>query len=125
MPPSTSSVPSDRDSLKSTAQAFLECLDQQDHRGRLNNTIEGITRICLREILSNCQSQVTMWDEGSWKYKNIDPQAFPVAKPQTPVAPIMKWMLNRSTSIHLNRSMARALRPHLALQSATKSRTSL
>jgi hypothetical protein len=86
IPLSTSSVSNDQDSLKSTAQAFLECLDQQDHHGRLNSTIEGITRICLREILSNYQPEVAMWNEGPWKHGNIDFQAISGINNKTLVA---------------------------------------
>jgi len=44
---------SDQDSLTSTSQAFLECLDRYGHHGRLNGAYEGIIRICLAEILAN------------------------------------------------------------------------
>jgi hypothetical protein len=74
---------SGQDSLRSTAQAFLECLDRHDHRGRLNTAIEGITRMCLAEILANCQPEAAMWNEGPWKYGNIDLQAISGIKPQT------------------------------------------
>jgi hypothetical protein len=75
-----------QDSLRSTAQAFLECLDRHDHRGRLNTAIEGITRMCLAEILTNCQPEVAMRNEGPWKDGNIDLQVISGIKPQTPIA---------------------------------------
>jgi hypothetical protein len=73
-------------SLRSTAQAFLDCLDRHDHHDRLNTAIEGITRMCLAEILANCQPEAAMWNEGPWKYGNIDLQVVSGIKPQTPVA---------------------------------------
>ncbi|KAJ8593875.1 hypothetical protein M405DRAFT_563494 [Rhizopogon salebrosus TDB-379] len=75
-----------QDSLRSTAQAFLECLDRHDRRGRLNTTIEGITRMCLAEILTNYQPEVAMWNEGPWKDGNIDLKVISRIKPQTPFA---------------------------------------
>ena len=75
---------SNQDSLRSTAQAFLECLDRHDHHGRLNSTIDRITRICLAEILASCQPEVAY--EGEWKYSNVDLQMTSGVKLQTPVA---------------------------------------
>lgn len=73
---------SNQDSLRSTAQAFLECLDRHDHHSRLNSAIDRITRICLAEILASCQPEV----EDPLKYSNIDLQAISGVKLQTPVA---------------------------------------
>jgi hypothetical protein len=65
---------------------LLECLDRHDHHDRLNSTIEGITRICLTEILVKCQPEVALLDEDPWKYNNIDFQAISVVKSHEPVA---------------------------------------
>ena len=73
---------SNQDSLRSTAQAFLECLDRHDHHGRLNSAIDKITRICIAEILASCQPEAAY--EGPWKYGNVDLQA--ISGFQSPVA---------------------------------------
>ena len=75
---------SNQDSLRSTAQAFLECLDRHDHHGRLNSAIDKITRICIAEILASCQPEAAY--EGPWKYSNVDLQASSGARLQSPVA---------------------------------------
>ena len=75
---------SNQDSLRSTARAFLECLDRHDHRGRLNSAIDRITRICLEEILASCQPEAAY--EGPWKYSNVDLRAISGVRLQSPVA---------------------------------------
>ncbi|OJA18448.1 hypothetical protein AZE42_05808 [Rhizopogon vesiculosus] len=77
---------SDQDSLTSTSQALLECLDRHSHHGRLNSAYEGIIRICLAEILANRRSEATMLNEGPCKYHNTDLQTTSGVKPQTPIA---------------------------------------
>jgi hypothetical protein len=77
---------SDKDLLRSLSQALLECLDRHDHHDRLSSAIEGITRICLAEILVKCQSEVVMLDEDPCKYGSIDLQGISVVKSHTPVA---------------------------------------
>ncbi|OAX34275.1 hypothetical protein K503DRAFT_803725 [Rhizopogon vinicolor AM-OR11-026] len=77
---------SDQDSLTSTSQAFLECLDRYGHHGRLNGAYEGIIRICLAEILANFRSEATMLNEDLWKYHNTDLQTTFGVEPHTPVA---------------------------------------
>ncbi|OJA18305.1 hypothetical protein AZE42_07736 [Rhizopogon vesiculosus] len=76
----------DQDSLTSTSQAFLECLDRHGHHGRLNSAYERIIRICLAGILANRRSEATMLNEGPWEYHNTDLQTTSGVKPQTPVA---------------------------------------
>ncbi|OAX34372.1 hypothetical protein K503DRAFT_868961 [Rhizopogon vinicolor AM-OR11-026] len=76
----------DEESLRSTSQAFLECLDRHDHPRRLDGAYKRIIRICIAEILANYQSEAAT-NEGSWKYNNTDLQTASglVVKPQTPV----------------------------------------
>src|SRR5882757_7824021 len=63
----------DEESLRSTSQAFLECLDRHDHPRRLDGAYKRIIRICIAEILANYQSEAAT-NEGSWKYNNTDLQ---------------------------------------------------
>jgi hypothetical protein len=55
----------DEDSLITTSQLFLKCLDRHEHHGMIHEAYKGIIRICLAEILANSQSEVAMW-KGSW-----------------------------------------------------------
>jgi hypothetical protein len=71
-----------QDPLRYTAQSFLECLDRYDRPGRLVNAYKGIIRICLEEILANCQSEAV--NEGSQRYNDIDNRAISEIMPQTP-----------------------------------------
>jgi uncharacterized C2H2 Zn-finger protein len=76
---------SDQDSLRTTSQAFLECLDRLNHHDRLYSTCKEIINTCLAAILAkNCQSEVAMWDESSWRYGNIDLQKISMVESQTP-----------------------------------------
>jgi hypothetical protein len=72
------------DSLISTSQSFLECLDRHDHHCIPNSTYKGIIRICLAEILANCQSEVAMRHEDPRKYNIADLQATSRGMLQTP-----------------------------------------
>jgi len=76
---------SDQDTLRTTSQAFLECLDRHDHHGRLYSTCKEIISTCLAAILTNnYQSEVAMWDEGPWKYGNIGLREISVVESETP-----------------------------------------